>query len=54
MRNVTRAATQMTCIRQIDDNVAKAESLIRDAAGRGAIIILISDLPSLRTIRAVR
>ncbi len=44
MRKVTLAATQMTCSWEIDDNVAKAERLIREAAGRGASIILIQEL----------
>ncbi len=44
MRKVTLAATQMTCSWEIDDNIAKAERLIREAAGRGASIILIQEL----------
>ncbi|MDB5553435.1 MAG: aguB [Rhizobium sp.] len=44
MRNVTLAATQMACSWDIEDNVARAEALIRAAAGRGANIILIQEL----------
>lgn len=44
MRKVTLAATQMTCSWDIDDNIAKADRLIRHAAGRGANIILIQEL----------
>ncbi len=43
-RNVTVAATQMTCSWDIDDNLAKAESLVRRAAESGANIILIQEL----------
>ena len=43
-RNVTVAATQMTCGWDIDDNLAKAESLVRRAAESGANIILIQEL----------
>jgi N-carbamoylputrescine amidase len=44
MRNVTVAATQMACNWDRDANVARAEKLIRDAAGRGANIVLIQEL----------
>ncbi|MDB5526559.1 MAG: aguB [Rhizobium sp.] len=44
MRNVTLAATQMSCSWDIEDNLAKAERLVRQAAGRGANIILIQEL----------
>ena len=40
---ITVAATQMSCGR-IDENIKKAESLIRIAAGRGAQIILLQEL----------
>ena len=43
-RKVTVAATQMTCSWDIDDNLAKAESLVRRAAESGANIILIQEL----------
>jgi len=42
--NVTVAATQMTCGWDRDENIAKAERLVRDAAGRGANVVLIQEL----------
>lgn len=44
MRNVTLAATQMACSWDIESNIARAEALVRDAAGRGAQIVLIQEL----------
>ncbi|CAN7657566.1 N-carbamoylputrescine amidase [Rhizobium sp. LjRoot254] len=44
MRNVTLAATQMACSWDVEDNLKRAEALIREAAGRGANIILIQEL----------
>ena len=44
MREVTVAATQMACSSNLEENVAKAEKLVRDAAGAGANIILIQEL----------
>ena len=44
MSKVSVAATQMQCSWDIDDNVKKAESLIREAAAKGAQIILIQEL----------
>ena len=44
MREVTLAATQMTCSKNISENIDKAESIIRKAAGMGAQIILIQEL----------
>ena len=44
MRKVTVACTQMSCSWDRDANIAKAEALIRDAAGKGANIIQIQDL----------
>ncbi len=43
-RTVTVAATQMACGWDLDANVAKAEKLIRQAAGQGAQVILIQEL----------
>ncbi|MEM0954039.1 MAG: N-carbamoylputrescine amidase [Pseudomonadota bacterium] len=43
-RVVTVAATQMTCSWDIDDNLAKAEALVREAAAAGAQIILLQEL----------
>ena len=44
MSTVTVAATQMACSWDRDANVARAEKLIREAAGRGAQVILIQEL----------
>jgi len=44
MRNVTVAATQMECGIDSDKNIANAEKLIREAAAKGANIILIQEL----------
>jgi N-carbamoylputrescine amidase len=44
MRQVTVAATQMACGQDAADNIARAEILVREAAGRGAQIILIQEL----------
>ncbi len=44
MRNVTLAATQMACCWDADDNIARAEALIRAAAGDDAQMILIQEL----------
>jgi len=41
---VTVAATQMACTWGRDANIAKAERLVRDAAGRGANVVLIQEL----------
>ena len=44
MRNVTVACTQMSCSWDRDENIAKAEKLIREAAAAGAQIIQIQEL----------
>ncbi len=44
MSIVTVAATQMACSWDRDANVARAERLIREAAARGAQIVLIQEL----------
>ncbi len=44
MTEVTVAATQMACSWDRDANVARAEELVREAAGRGAQIVLIQEL----------
>ena len=43
-RPVTVAALQMSCSWDGDANIAKAEALVRDAAARGAQIILLPEL----------
>lgn len=44
MREITVAATQMRCTANRDENIATAEKLVRDAAGKGARIILLQEL----------
>jgi len=44
MSKITVAATQMACSWDRDANMARAEKLIREAAGRGANVVLIQEL----------
>ena len=44
MSETTVAATQMTCSNNVSENIDRAESLIRDAASKGAQVILIQEL----------
>ena len=44
MGTVTLAATQMACTWDKDANIANAESLVREAAGQGAQVILLQEL----------
>jgi N-carbamoylputrescine amidase len=44
MSQITVAATQMACSWDIDSNVERAESMVREAASSGAQIILIQEL----------
>jgi N-carbamoylputrescine amidase len=44
MSTVTVAATQMACSWDRDANIARGEKLIREAAGRGAQVILLQEL----------
>ncbi len=44
MREVTVAATQMACSDMLEENVAKGETLIRQAAKSGANIVLLQEL----------
>ncbi|OME05928.1 N-carbamoylputrescine amidase [Paenibacillus odorifer] len=44
MRNVKVAATQMSCSSNIEENISKAETLVREAAAQGAQIILLQEL----------
>lgn len=44
MAKVCVAATQMQCSANQDQNILKAESLVRDAASKGAHIILLQEL----------
>lgn len=44
MRKVSVAATQMKCSWEIESNIKKAEALVREAAAKGAQIILLQEL----------
>lgn len=44
MRNVVVAAVQMKCSKVVEENINKAEELIRKAAKKGANIILLPEL----------
>ena len=44
MRNVTVAATQMACSWDLEANLDRAEALVRQAAEKGANIILLQEL----------
>ncbi|MBQ1827302.1 MAG: N-carbamoylputrescine amidase, partial [Erysipelotrichaceae bacterium] len=44
MRNVTVAMIQMSCSQNQQDNLDKAEKMIREAASKGANIILLPEL----------
>lgn len=44
MRTVKVAATQMSCTGSIDENIKKADELVRQAAAQGAQIILLQEL----------
>ncbi|HSI41513.1 MAG TPA: N-carbamoylputrescine amidase [Xanthobacteraceae bacterium] len=44
MRTVTLAATQMECGWDRPANIARAEALVREAAGRGAGLVLLQEL----------
>lgn len=44
MRKVKVAATQMSCSGNIEENIGKAEKLVRQAADEGAQIILLQEL----------
>lgn len=44
MRKVKIAAAQMACSRNVEENIRKAEKLVREAAEKGAQIILLQEL----------
>ena len=44
MRNVSVAAIQMSCSKDVNDNINKAKEKIREAAAKGANIILLPEL----------
>lgn len=44
MKKVTVAAIQMKCCKDIDKNIEKAEKMVREAAQKGANVILLPEL----------
>jgi N-carbamoylputrescine amidase len=44
MSTVTVAATQMACSWEREENIANGERLVREAAARGANIVLLQEL----------
>jgi N-carbamoylputrescine amidase len=44
VRKVTVAATQMSCSWDVEENIASAEALVREAAAQGAQVILLQEL----------
>jgi N-carbamoylputrescine amidase len=44
MSKVTFAATQMPCVEDSETNISRAEQQVRDAAARGAQVILLQEL----------
>lgn len=44
MRNITVAAVQMKCSKSVEKNIAHAEELVRQAAAKGAEIVLLPEL----------
>ena len=44
MRNVKYAGVQMQCSSSVEENIAKADKMVREAAANGAQIILLPEL----------
>ncbi len=44
MRNITLAAIQMQCAKELMQNIDKAEKMVREAAAKGANVILLPEL----------
>ena len=44
MRSVTVAVVQMQCAKEVEANIAKADAMVREAAAKGAKIILLPEL----------
>ena len=44
MRNITVAAIQMRCVPDPAENLRTAKRLVRQAAGRGAQVVLLPEL----------
>ena len=44
MRNIKIAALQFSCCGQVQENIDKAETMVREAASNGANLILLTEL----------
>ncbi|MBR3581616.1 MAG: N-carbamoylputrescine amidase [Lachnospiraceae bacterium] len=44
MRNITVAAIQMQCSKIVEENIDKAEKMVREAASKGAQVVLLPEL----------
>ncbi len=44
MRNIKIAALQFSCCSQVQENIDKAETMVREAASNGANLILLPEL----------
>ncbi len=44
MKNIKVAAIQMSCTRNVKENIKKADRMVREAASKGATIILLQEL----------
>ena len=44
MRNVKVSALQFSCTRNVEENIKKADEMVREAAKKGANIILLPEL----------
>lgn len=54
MRHLTLATTQFACSWSLDDNLDRAERLVREAAARGAQLVLLQELFATRTSASSR
>ena len=50
MRNVKYAGIQMQCSRSVEENIAKADKMVREAAANGAQIILLPELLDRKSV----
>ena len=44
MKNIKIAALQFSCCSQVQENIDKAETMVREAASNGANLILLPEL----------
>jgi len=53
VRNVKYAGIQMQCSRSGEENIAKADKMVREAAANGAQIILLPELFEISVRREI-